>query len=464
MGCGSGLSMQGISNEASRFEQSTLRPIFKTVVSVISNPAFLIGTAILGPVMGLVGAALTQDQQQAPVVEQAAQDNTVDMTAVDEAQAANDAALLEAQQAEEAANAAAQQAATDAQAAQDQVQASTTLDTTDTPSVSTPSFMPSGGGGGGGGFGPVPDVSAIEAGGPPPFEQQPIFDQQPMFDLKTQYMQSQALDQEFQEQSAPITTPQEFFPEDETTQLTISDQQSSDQSFEGFGRVINYPEAEDIGFSKIPSAMYTPLIEYDESHAPKYVETGPLLPVHNRMKADLERPSSGSGMPTRGEIIPSYNNPMYAIQDIPDDMPSRLIDYPSRGHQTSMPIRRSELPLSMPIRTNFGSADRPSPFNEMLKDLRSLQDHLQQLIKNAESYSKYNARFSGMVSMPSVMAPIRKNLDELEEATKYIKRSRKNNRPANAEEHEQSRYAKKLIDDLSDDVKTLRNTIEQAGG
>lgn len=470
-------SMNDISDQLARVNQQARQ--------IIANPLAALSVLVLGPVLGLIGGALVDDNMRNAAADAAAQDNQAELDAMNQQQAEDDQALADAQAAADEAQAtadqaakdaddAAKQAAADALAAQQVAQAPASGEVPWTSAAQqaaalAPSggqMFPSGGGGGGGGggFGPVPTSEAIEAAQPPPFEMEPPpfeMGPTPAFDLRTQYMQSQALDQEFVDQSQPIETPQEFFPEDETAQLTISDQQS--ESFEGFGRVINYPEAEDIGFSKIPSAMYTPLIEYDESHAPKYMESGPLLPIHNRMKADLERPSSGSMTPSGG-LTPSYNNPMYAIQDIPDDLPNRLIDYSSRGHQTSMPIRRSELPLSMPIRTNFGNANTPSPFEPMLQDLRSLQDHLKQLIKNAESYSKYNARFSGMVDMKSVMAPIRRNLDELEEANKYIKRARKENQPRSAEEHEQSRYAKKLVDDLMDDVRTLRNTIEQAGG
>jgi len=514
-----------ISNEASRFEKSTIRPVIQTV----ANPMFVMASAVLGPVAVVLTGALSQDQQQSQVVDTAAKDNSSQVAAVDQQTAEVDKAIADAQSASDAADAAAAQAAADAQAAQaayaaeptpDQAAAAAALDT----GAGIPAGMPSGGGGGGM-VTSVPDVSSIEAAEAPPFEMPTSFDTGAMAPQPSAFdtgMPQQTFGPTPDAGNVPLNLeemyaiptfqPDEWMPEisavqmspelqelveapfapdfseeemmgDQTLQLSMSqaDELGPDQfgpgdqvdadveaanpfsGHNGFGRIINMQEAEGIEFSKIPRAMFEPPLSYDDENAPKYKESGALLPVGNRLNSRIDLPNT-KGFPIRRDMDPSYNNPMFAMQDIPDAVPSHEVDYHTQGGGVALPIKRGELPLSMPINANFGTdVNRPSSFDFMIKDLRSLQSHLEQLIKNAETFVAYNQKFSGMMNMATTLAPVRKELSRMNDAVKYIKKSRSKIKPRTAEEHEKSRLTKKMVDDMLDDIKTLTKTIEQVG-
>lgn len=153
MGCGSGLSISAVSDQLARVNEQTRQ--------IISNPLSILSIAVLGPITGLIGAAVVTDQQSSQAVDAVAQDNSAQVAAVTDQTTQVDQATLDAQAASDAANAAANQAALDAQAAQDQAtQAQAQL-------VPVDQTLPTGGGGGG--IVPstpsAPDMSFTPSGG-----------------------------------------------------------------------------------------------------------------------------------------------------------------------------------------------------------------------------------------------------------------------------------------------------------
>lgn len=132
-------SISDISNELARVDKNIMRPI----IQAVANPLFIAASAVLGPVAALIATASNQDQQQGAIVDQAVQDNTAQVTAVDETLSQTDQALADAQSASDEADTAAQQAYNDALVAQQEAQASGTLDTGSSAMPSGPS-LPSG--------------------------------------------------------------------------------------------------------------------------------------------------------------------------------------------------------------------------------------------------------------------------------------------------------------------------------
>jgi hypothetical protein len=473
-------SMNDIGDQLARVNQQARE--------IIANPLSAISVLVLGPILGLIGAAVATDQMQNATADAAAQDNQIQLDAVAQQEADANQAQVDAQKAADDAQALSDQATKDAQDAADQAakdalaaqqaagamtpdqvaQAATqsaALDTGGMPSGGgggggVPSF-PSGGGGGGGGGMPVDasmltSESPFDTGGPQPVDQSMFMqDMGPMPPIS-----ALELSPELQEMvSAPMDTG-DFSPVDETDMLTVSeDPFAQEDQFQGFGRVTNYPEAEGIAFSRINPQSLEPVLSYDERYAPRYVESGSMFPVPNMLNSRRNLPSTGF-MPTAGNIIKDFNNPMFQPQDIPDNLLMTETNYPTHGGQTATNIKRSVLSTAMPIRSDFGDAqNQPSAFDFMLNDLRMLQSNLGNIIKKAEGFKTYDKRFSGMMNMADALAPIKSDLNEVAGGVKHVERANRNIRPRTREDQEKAYSVKQMINDMNDDIALVRHFV-----
>ncbi len=230
---------------------------------------------------------------------------------------------------------------------------------------------------------------------------------------------------------------------------SISSEQSS-VAYSGFGefeKINNMQRVPGIEFSKIPSAMYEPVMEY--IHGPKNNYVGPLLPIYDRLHM-VKPPYNPADL--FGEEQ-SHNNPQY----IPSSVPSRFMD------SGAYPVRMDyDLCNAIPIRSSFGQTKTNEYFlNVTIKNLQNAENTFKFLVGQYQKYMLYNVRFPGMMNLQLKLSDVRNGLNNLNNA--LIKIQKMKITSSYAEDYNKVFYIHSILDDLLHDIKLLDAQLKSIG-
>lgn len=216
--------------------------------------------------------------------------------------------------------------------------------------------------------------------------------------------------------------------------------------FSGFGDIMNMQKVPGIAFSKIPSAMYEPVLSYGPD--PEYHESGPLLPYPDRL--NMVKPPYRPADLFREEK--DYQNPLYAVQDIPREVPSRIAGFAYPRFEAR------QLETAMPSRTVVPQA-MPNPIlDHIINDLENGKETLGTLIKQYRSYMQYHSRFPGMIDIKAKLQPVKAQVEMLGNALTSMKKAKLV--PHVQEDVDKINYIKQAIEDILHDVNIVYSGLK----